>query len=136
MFLGTLDPGTGRLRYVNAGHNAPLLFADGSPATLDATGVPIGIVPDFPYAAGEVTLGPGTLLAVFTDGIPEAKRGKEFFDDRRLVEVLSQRAGDAELEAVADAVVTSVDEFLAGEPRTDDVTLVLVRRDGVVRAQG
>ena len=136
MFLGTLDPGTGRLRYVNAGHNAPLLFADGSPATLDATGVPIGIVPDFPYAAGEVTLGPGTLLAVFTDGIPEAKRGKEFFDDRRLVEVLSQRAGNAELEAVADAVVTSVDEFLAGEPRTDDVTLVLVRRDGVVRAQG
>src|SRR2546422_6645950 len=50
----------------------------------------------FPYttlfrSAGEVTLGPGTLLAVFTDGIPEAKRGKEFFDDRRLVEVLSQR---------------------------------------------
>ena len=129
MFMGWLDPGTGRLRYVNAGHNSPMLFAGERRALLDATGVPLGVLQSFPFTSAETTLEAGDLLAVFTDGIPEAQRGEVFFDDARLADVLAAHRGAATLATVADAVMGGVETFLDDAPRTDDLTLVLVRRE-------
>ncbi len=129
MFIASLDPATGRLRYVNAGHNSPMVFGDGAPALLEATAVPVGVLADFPFVAGEVTLEPGALLAVFTDGLPEAQNGDAFFDDARLAKALADNAREPELERAAVAVVGQVTAFLEDQPRTDDMTLVLVRRE-------
>jgi serine phosphatase RsbU (regulator of sigma subunit)/pSer/pThr/pTyr-binding forkhead associated (FHA) protein len=128
LFVAVIDPTDGAVLYVNAGHNPPLVLGAGSARTLEAGGVPVGILPEFPFEAGAARLEPGETLAMFSDGIPEAKRGDEFYDDARLVDLLKAYAVEPVLERVGDAVVGAVDEFLAGAPRSDDLTLVLVRR--------
>jgi sigma-B regulation protein RsbU (phosphoserine phosphatase) len=129
LFFGCLDVATGQLDYVNAGHNAPMLVRDGKLLELEATGIPLAILPSFPYTKETVTLGPGELLAVFSDGIPEAVRDGEFFDNERLGQALIAQAGTASLEEAGDRLLAEVETFLAGTPRSDDVTLVLLRRE-------
>ncbi len=130
MFFGELDLGTGRLRYVNAGHNAPLVVNGGEVRELAADGVPIAVLDDFPYASASVDLAPGSLFALFTDGIPEAQRGEDFFGEERLRAILEKSVGESSLETVADRLVSEVEGFLSGAHRTDDVTLLLLRRGG------
>jgi serine phosphatase RsbU (regulator of sigma subunit) len=128
MFFGDLDLASGKLTYVNAGHNAPLLVDANGVRDLPADGVPIAILPDFPYASRTVDLGPGELFALFTDGIPEAQRGEEFFGDERLVAAFRELHASPTLEDVAEGVVRKVEGYLGGAPRSDDVTLLLLRR--------
>lgn len=128
-FIGALDPGTGTLRYVNAGHPPPFLLSNGSVRELATTGIPIGVLPDYPYASESVAIAPGDLLAIFSDGIPEAQRGDEFFDEKRLSDILVAAGASVGLEALSRQVMSGVEGFLAGAPRGDDITLVLMRRD-------
>jgi len=128
MFLGELDLETGHMRYVNAGHNAPLLVKGSGVRELAAEGVPIAVLPDFPYASAAVDLAPGELFALFTDGIPEAQHGEDFFGDDRLRQALTRLAAEPSLDQVATGLVTEVETFLAGQHRSDDVTLVMLRR--------
>jgi sigma-B regulation protein RsbU (phosphoserine phosphatase) len=127
-FLGQLDPGSGTVRYVNAGHPPPFLLCDGSSRVLDSTGPPLGVVSGLPYAAEAVELAPGALLAVFSDGIPEAQKGDEFFEEARLGQLLAESSANSDLEAVSKRVIEQVDAFLGEAPRTDDITLMLLRR--------
>jgi len=128
LFLGFLDPASGRLRYVNAGHNPPVVVAPEGLRMLEDGGVPLGVLPTFPFVEGEVTLAPGNLLAVFSDGIPEAMHGEDFFGDERLCQSLIDLSAEGELDRVSDGLMARVAEFIAGEARSDDVTLVLARR--------
>ena len=75
MFLAFLDPETGKMRYVNAGHNPPLVIGGGDLRMLEDGGVPMGVLPTYPFEEGETDLRSGDLLAAFSDGIPEATRG-------------------------------------------------------------
>ena len=129
MFVGYLEPATGRLRYVNAGHPEPHLAHGGVLRTLEATGIPVGMMSDFPWTMGETTLVPGELMAVFSDGIPEAQHGQEFFDDERVREAMRAAEAAADLKQAAEIVIDRIDAFAAGDPRADDVTLVLLRRE-------
>ena len=65
---------------------------------------------------------------MFSDGIPEAARDGEFFDNERLGQALIAQAKTASLEDAGDRLLAEVETFLAGTPRSDDVTLVLLRR--------
>ena len=127
MFVGWLDPATGVLRYVNAGHPEACIVLDGKVRTLEATGIPVGMMPDFPWTEGQTTLERGEMLAIFSDGIPEAQHGAEFFDMDRVKETLCA-AAVPDLDEAANRLVRAIDEFAAGEHRADDVTLVLARR--------
>ncbi len=128
-FLGALNPATGEIRYVNAGHNPPYLLVGSELTEIEATGVPIGMLPDFPYTEGSFTMPAGSLFTLFTDGVPEACRNeKEFFDEERLMGILKKLGGTLSVEDMSAAIITSVDEFLAGEHRGDDLTLMLIRR--------
>jgi hypothetical protein len=72
-FVASVDLPTGRLRYTNAGHNPALLVrAAGEIERLGSTGVPLGMLPEAPFAAKEVDLAPGDLFVAYTDGIVEA----------------------------------------------------------------
>ncbi len=128
LFVGYLDPATGRLRYVNAGHPEPILVRGQALRSLPATGVPVGMMPSFPWANAEVVVEPGELLSVFSDGIPEAQRGEEFFDTPRVEEALRELCAGGDVAAVADGLIRRIDAFSAGEHRSDDVTLVVLRR--------
>jgi len=126
--IACLDLANGRLDYVNAGHPPPCVISGGGLRVLEATGVPFGVLPDVPYTQGAMALDPGELLALFSDGIPEAQRGEEFFDDERTHRALIEAAALPDLPAMRGAVLGRVDEFLAGTKRTDDLTLLLLRR--------
>jgi len=129
-FIARLDPNNGRLEFVNAGHPPPYLIGPSGMRTLDATGIPIGMLEEFPFTVGSIDIEPGDLLAVFTDGIPEAKRGDDFFEDERLEGILKELAPTLDIDELGPELIRRVDAFLDGEPRSDDITLLLVSREG------
>jgi serine phosphatase RsbU (regulator of sigma subunit) len=129
VFLGCVDLQSGVVHYVNAGHNPPLVVSKNGVRLLETGGVPVGILPSYPFEQGEARIEPGETLVAFSDGIPEAQHGDEFFGEERLQEVLLELAGEADIDKMGDSVVARVDQFIAEEHRSDDVTLLLIRRD-------
>lgn len=127
-FVGRLDPATGTLEYVNAGHPLPILMRNGELRELESTGVPFGVLPHFPYLARSVDLAGGEVLALFSDGIPEAQRGEELFGDQRLHEAMRGTLPTDDLATLRDRVLERVRAFVGDAPRSDDITLVLIRR--------
>jgi len=130
-FLIALDPATGRVQYTNAGHNAGLLVRAGGASVqrLGATGMPIGLMPFAEYERAEVTLAPGDLIVLYTDGLTEAANpvGDEFGIDR--LEAVVRRHAAEPLVALAVAIETAIEVFVDGTPFGDDRTLVVLRRE-------
>jgi len=126
--LGCLDPGTGIARVVNAGHLPTYVVRADGIAAYESTGVPFGILPEFAYRDEEIRVGPGETLVLFTDGIPEAQQGEEFFDEDRLKQVLLECAHAPTCREMREAVIQRVEAFVAGGKRTDDITIVMIRR--------
>jgi sigma-B regulation protein RsbU (phosphoserine phosphatase) len=129
MFLAELDAETGAIRYVNAGHEPPLIIrADGSLDRLEPTGLPVGMIEDFMLEAGEAHIGPGDLLAIFSDGVPEATTDGDRFLGMDPVQDILMTHSREPLSEIRSRIVSAVDSYLAGEPNSDDVTLLLLRR--------
>ena len=126
-FFGLLETDTGRLQYVSAGHNPALLRrTSGRLDPLRATGVPLGMFPNASWKEESVTLEPGDLLCVYTDGISEAlDAADEEFGLERLGQLLET---DAAAEKLCGSVFDAVADFAADVPQYDDQTLLLVRR--------
>jgi serine phosphatase RsbU (regulator of sigma subunit) len=129
-FIAALDPGTGRVSYTNAGHNAGLLVkTDGTVQRLEANGMPLGLFPVVEYERAEITLSPGDLVVLYTDGITEAANpaGDEYGLER--LQAVVQKHAQEPLVALAVAIETAVEVFADGTPFGDDRTLVLLRRE-------
>ncbi|MFO7168904.1 MAG: GAF domain-containing protein [Chloroflexota bacterium] len=128
----TLDPRTRRLAVSGAGQLAPLLRrADGSLEYLQPEGptLPLGIIPDVPYRALELTLAPGDTLVFYTDGVVEAHDATgQLFGFERL-EALLAEYGDEPPAALIDRVLLEVGRFSGNAPHHDDMTLVVIRVD-------
>ena len=128
LFFGFYSPGTGRLRYVNAGHNPPVVVRDGEVTTLASTGVPIGLVPTPAWREAEVVLGPGAMLVLYTDGLTEASSpDDEEFGNERLQALAASLAGKPAADVIA-GLLEGVTAFEAGAPPSDDKTLVVLHR--------
>jgi serine phosphatase RsbU (regulator of sigma subunit)/pSer/pThr/pTyr-binding forkhead associated (FHA) protein len=128
LFLGRLDPARHRLEYVNAGHNSPILLCENAEmAQLEATGLPIGLVAGVPYRVESVEMPPGCLLCIFSDGIPEAACGDDFYGDDRLLESLRKHRG-LPIDEVAAGLLSDLRLYLGDTPPGDDITLFLLRR--------
>ena len=129
-FLGYLEPATGRVTYVNAGHNPPFVIrADGSVDTLAPTGMPVGIIEESSYKTGEVTLAPGDLITLYSDGIPETQRDddEEYGEDNFEKLLVAERGKD--LEGLFEKLQDELKAFREDAPIGDDVTLLILRRD-------
>ena len=129
VFAAGLHPHTGKLWYVNAGHDPPLVLgADGGVRTrLAPTGPALGLLPELPFALGEERLQPGETLLVTTDGISEARDAAGgFFGDERLVALCAAPAGGA--QALVTRVTDAVHAFAAGTEPADDLTLLALYR--------
>ena len=129
MTAAKLDPETGRVSYVNAGHNPPLVVRrDCQVDELPAGGMPLGIFAGATYEVGELELEAGDLLCIFSDGITEceAPDGEEF-GEQRLGRLLVENR-EAPLTDVMRAIDEAAAEFAQGGPQGDDQTVVLVRR--------
>jgi len=129
LFLAILDCETGRIDYTNAGHNPAILVRrDGALSYLENTGLPIGLLARGHYEAGTVTLAPGDLLVMYTDGITEPfdAQGEEYGMER-LSEVCKEYR-EMDLEELAEHIHEGLAAFTDVRPYPDDQTMVMVRR--------
>jgi serine phosphatase RsbU (regulator of sigma subunit)/pSer/pThr/pTyr-binding forkhead associated (FHA) protein len=128
-FLGRLDPPSGRVAYVNAGHNPPLLVrASGAVETLTEGGMVLGLFDTIPYAEGDAELRRGDTLLVFSDGITEAANAEgEEFGEARLAAVAVQRR-ELGAEALQAAILMELEGYAEGTRISDDRTLIVLKR--------
>ncbi len=129
MLVAELNPESGVLHYMNAGHNPGiLLHAGGGVEELKPGGVPLGLIPGARYQSSAVTLGRGDLVCIYSDGITEAASpDEEEFGMERLIEILRAER-ERSLGGVIEAITSAVGDFSQGLPQGDDQTLVLLRR--------
>lgn len=130
-FIAVLDVVSGRMEYVCAGHDAPILQRAGELSRIDTAtaGPPLCAIGDYPYVAAELQLQPGDRICLFTDGVTEAGNGAGMFGIKRLQSVI-QDAAHAELQITATAIRDAVRAFEAGHPPADDLTLLLMQWHG------
>jgi len=127
-FLSELDPSTGTLTYINAGHNAPMLCRkSGGLERLESGGLPIGIKADAQYETGSVVLAPGDWLVIFTDGVIEALNvASEEFGETRLLANIAQATNGSPAQMMT-RIMTDLDRFVGNTPQHDDVTCLLLK---------
>ncbi|MCB9419873.1 MAG: SpoIIE family protein phosphatase [Ardenticatenaceae bacterium] len=127
LFFGILDPQTGQLIYVNAGHNPPIVFnAAGVKATLPPSGPAVGLIKDARYKIHQTQLAVGDTLLAYTDGITEARDPEQRpFTTERLIQQLAPCAHSA--VALLEKIDSAVHQHTAGGEPFDDIALIAVR---------
>ncbi len=132
VFLGILDPQSGRLVYSNAGHNPPLLLGDTHPeglVQLKKTGLALGVLEDSAWQSQCAQLEPGDALILYSDGITDAENERqEFYRLHRLMAVAGDNA-PRPAAAIRDAILASVQEFMGAAEQSDDMALLVVARN-------
>ncbi len=134
-FLAELEPVSGRLTYVNAGHNWPVLRRpSGGVERLETGGLPLGITPTAEYRCNETTLRAGDLLVIFTDGVIEAEdeQGAEY-GESRMLGVIHGLFGRSAAEAL-NSLMASVDVFVGPARQHDDITCLVLRACAPMKA--
>jgi sigma-B regulation protein RsbU (phosphoserine phosphatase) len=129
LFFGLLEPDSGVLSYVSAGHNPALLArASGEIERLDSTGVPVGMLPNASWREVTLAMERGDLLAVYTDGLTEAvNESDEEFGLERLTAAIGKGRNEPP-RSLCDSILAQVADFARDMPQHDDQTLLLVRR--------
>jgi sigma-B regulation protein RsbU (phosphoserine phosphatase) len=129
-FMADIDPRSGTLAHVGAGHTPPIWCRarDGSTHLVASHGPPLGILGGLDFKAGTtLPIASGDALLFTTDGIIEAaNEAGEQYGLPRLRSLVVEHAGGT-AKALGDAVITSVDDFVQGRPLRDDATLVAVK---------
>jgi serine phosphatase RsbU (regulator of sigma subunit)/pSer/pThr/pTyr-binding forkhead associated (FHA) protein len=134
LFYAELDPQTGSLSFINAGHNPPIIAHEGGTLEhLAAGGLPLGILPDFDYREGRTQLRTGDVLVSYSDGVTETQNPKgEEFGTIRLQEVIAQNI-ERTASAIRDKIEAALSAFAQGTPAVDDITLLIVKREREVK---
>jgi phosphoserine phosphatase RsbU/P len=133
LFMAILDPKTGELEYISAGHNPPLLsvrgkdfeFLNVSPSLV------MGGMEGYPYRASKIVMQPGDMLFLYTDGVTEAMNaGDELFGDNRTMQALNDLKGKPVRELI-QGMREAIDSFTQGAPASDDITMLAVSLTGL-----
>lgn len=129
LFYAELDPESGAVSFLNAGHNPPLIVhGAGTVEQLASGGLPLGIKRDADYREGRTQLQPGDVLVIYSDGVTEAASPSgEEFGSTRLYEVVARNI-DASAAGIRDRIESALTKFAQGTRAADDITLVIVKR--------
>ncbi len=134
VWVGVLDTVTGELRFVNAGHNAPVLIRDGKAEFLKMeTDLILGIMEDVRYNTQSIQLRKGDILYLYTDGVTEATdTNSVLYGEKRLIAILNGISPDEEdiCGKVCRKVSDSVAQFAGGAPQADDITMLCLHYKG------
>ena len=131
LLLAHLDPAAHTLSYASAGHQAGCVLDEAGKlkATLPSTSCPLGILPEADFPCGDsLSLAPGDLVLLFTDGLVEARcaLGRPFGEERVLEFVARHR--DLPAEEIVAGLIQAVQAFIGAEKILDDITLVVIKR--------
>lgn len=131
LFIAELDPLTGNIAFINAGHNPPLVGRnDGRVEQLGSGGFPLGIIPTAEYELGETYLESDEALVIYSDGVSEAANLKgEEFGIERLTKVIKNNLHKS-ASGLRDKIESSLSTFTQSAPAGDDITMVIVKKTG------
>ena len=130
LFVGVLDLPTGRLRYCNAGHDAPLLVGAGVGTLHCDPNIPVGFMPDWKYSLQEANIFTGTTIFLFTDGLTEAMDADYAqFQMDRVNDVATQALANQQHEPhlLIDLMTKAVHEFVGNAEQSDDLTMMAIQ---------
>jgi serine phosphatase RsbU (regulator of sigma subunit)/CHASE2 domain-containing sensor protein len=128
LFFGILDPVTGKLTYVNGGHEPPLFLRSGHPvAFLKATGLAVGAMPDVSYKTESIVFEAGDCLVLYTDGVTDADDSAGgHFSKQRLVSLVSGK--NIAAQTLLDNVTAALNAHVGRVSPADDITLMSIRK--------
>ncbi len=128
-FIGILDSQKNIFRYVNAGHNPPLIYhSDGTVKLLEEGGLILGMLPEYKYQTGLVQFTPGDLFVAYTDGVTEALNTfEEEFGEERLINYVKEKYRE-NLHQIAQGLIRTIKEFTLKTEQADDITLLLMKK--------
>ena len=136
VFYGVLHLRSGKLTYVNAGHNPPVRLRDGQARFFErGANMALAVMEGQEYTEGEVTLSPGETLLLYTDGVTEANNAEgTLFGDQALLDAMvavgADRVHKGHAGGVPQRVVQAVRAFEAGAAQADDITVVAITYQG------
>jgi len=127
MFFGVLDPKTGRLYYLNCGHEAPLILgSEGVERALKPTGPALGLDEDHQFAIGRVDIAPDSMMFLYTDGATDAQNHDgDYFTKTRLMDFIVRPHSSA--QSFIHELTTQLENHTSGADLYDDVTLMAVK---------
>jgi len=129
LFLGLVDPKEDTIMFCNAGHNPPLLVRkEGKVEYLEACGTMIGAFNFSDWTEETVKMYNGDLLIVFTDGVTEAERNGQYYGDERTERLVTSLRHQPPHE-IARCLTDDIKKFVQDSPRSDDITMVLLKKD-------
>jgi len=128
-FMAVLDACTGVMTYANAGHNPPIIVhPDGSHEKLEGGGPPLGIIRSIEYQQYQVTMNPGDIFALYSDGVTEAATpNDEEFEIENLAKTLHAYR-DLPAAGMISEVNKALTAWTQGAPPADDITLIVAKR--------
>jgi len=130
LFCGLLEQ-SGVLHFASGGHTPPMLLRNGEAAPIaQEHGPALGVSDGVTYPANRLTLQPGDLLALYTDGVDEAfNPDHQMFGHDRLAKTLAAHA-TGDVRASGENVLDAVKTFASGASQSDDITIVLLKWEG------
>ena len=129
LFLGSFDPRTGDLEFVNAGQTPPLLLrASGAVEKLATGGIALAMFEQSTYESGHVRLDPGDALIMYSDGITEAEAPNGQMFEELGLEAAVRAVPGVSAGVLGRAVFAAVDHFRQGERLADDLTVLVLSR--------
>ena len=132
LFYGVLNPATNQFSYSNAGHNRPLLKRTDKPInTLTLGDIAMGFLSEYTFREDTIIMMPGDTLLIYSDGITEAKNSKgALFETERLHDVF-ERSPTLTASETVDAIMDAVRAFTQEAPQSDDMTLLVLKRNSL-----
>ena len=130
LFVGVLDLPTGRLRYCNAGHDAPLLVGAGVGELPCDSNIPVGFMPTWKYSLQETHIFTGTTILLFTDGLTEAMNAEYAqFQMERVNDVATQALANQQQEPrqLISQMTEAVHQFVGDAEQSDDLTMMAIQ---------
>jgi serine phosphatase RsbU (regulator of sigma subunit) len=130
MMYGVLRTDSGSLTYCNAGHNPPLVIGRNGVRRLERGGLILGLFPDAVYEEETITLEPGDVIAVFSDGVSESvNRADEQYEEHRIAECVCRHVG-ADPAVILERLLDDVRAFCEGAAQPDDLTAMILKYQG------
>jgi sigma-B regulation protein RsbU (phosphoserine phosphatase) len=128
-FLLIYNAATGACRWINCGHNDGIVLrANGDVEMLTCSGLALGLFPNRSYDEQMFDLHAGDLLAIYSDGVPDAQNeAEDEFGTERLIDALREHAAAPAAEIV-DRVFDAIDRFVGNAPQFDDITMLVMKR--------
>jgi sigma-B regulation protein RsbU (phosphoserine phosphatase) len=127
-FIGKYNSATRKMKYINAGHNHPIL-TDGKKARfLDKGAIGLGMLDELPFIeSDEVTIDPNSTLILYTDGVVELlNKNGDYFETDRLIKLV-HRFYPLKMEDLNNLIFSKLDEFRGSQELVDDTAIFSCR---------